>query len=134
MGAEHAEDRSPVDVEIAKAEGKTARSIARIDKVHWFTAPLAVVIVAWVIAGRETTVDLSFISNISLTAAVPAGVLKIYLDRRQKIRLRARVAELESENRSLRDERSELRGEVRALERAVPDSETTQSESQASGG
>jgi hypothetical protein len=128
VGAKGPKGRSDRDVEIAKIEAKTVRSVARIDKWPWVTVPIAVIAVAALIAGEDTNVDLNLLANVSLTAVVPLGLIKIVWDRRQKIRLRARVSSLEAENMSLRNERSQLKGQLKEARRAI------QSQSEGSGG
>lgn len=66
--------------------------------------------VAFEIAGETTEVNLGLAATVSI--AVPAGLLKIWMDRRQKRLQRERITELEIENRRLVGETGELRGQL----------------------
>lgn len=109
-----------LDVELAKIQAKTGRSIARWDKLPWLTGPAAGVGIAWVVAGQSTAIDLNVVANFGLTVAVPAALVKYVWDRRQKQRQRRRLDELERENQDLKVKLGETEGrlqEVRALSR-----------------
>lgn len=106
-------------VRIAKIEARTARSMARTNKWPAVTVPASLVLVAFAVAGKDTSVDLAFVSNVTLvfTAAltIPGGAIRIYFDHREKKRMRSRLDDLEGENRDLDVKRAELEGRLDEL-------------------
>ncbi len=108
------------EIELARLEGKTARSMTRWDKAPWVVVSTALALVAWFVAGETTAIDLNVVANASLTLAVPAGTIKILLDRQKKIKQRKRISELEAENTELRTQRARLEGQLEERNRLDP--------------
>lgn len=119
----------PNQVEIAKVEARTERSMHRWSKLPWVTGPGAAVGIAWMVAGETTRIDLNLVANVGLSLVAPAWLGKYLWDRQQKVRQRKRMDELEKENETLRAVVSEQRGrldEVRAqLGRGQTEERTT---------
>jgi hypothetical protein len=114
-------DRIHPDVEIA-------RVVARTGLVPWITVPAAVVLVAYFLSGKDTSVDvdLNLRANVSLalalTVVAPAVLIKLYMDRREIGRqrgrltlLEGRVTELTEKNQTLSMEKAELEGRLDEL-------------------
>lgn len=90
--------------ERARQDGTTARTFVRWNALRtiipWIFGSAAAAVCAWQLAGKSTNVDVTL--GIAFSIAVPAGIVKIFWDRSQKVRLRKRIEELEAENQRLK--------------------------------
>lgn len=118
--------RKSDELELAKLQATTARSMAAWDKLPWVTGPLAAFGIAAVVAGKATSVDLNLFASVGLTIAAPAAIAKYLWDRAQKRRQRRRLDELEKENQALREELAETRGRLEELRERPPDARRRQ--------
>lgn len=105
---------------ITGADGKTIRSLARWDTLRRVGPYLAsaggVVGAAACVSGHRTSVILGVSASVSLV--VPAGALKMWLDSREKQRLRTRLGEKEREVAQAREERDRFMRQAAELEGA----------------
>ena len=110
---------------VAVEQQRTTRTVARWEAVRqsapFVSGAIGAIGVAAALAGEATVVaaHLNAALGVSLTVVVPAGLVKVLWDRSQKRRQRARIQELEAENRKLTREAGVLDGRIAELSRRV---------------
>lgn len=100
---------------------RTARTFMRWSAlqriVPFVVCALGAVGVAWQLHGTHTSVNIEL--GVAFSVTIPAGLIKIFWDRRQKMRQRARMRRYEQTNRQLALEVARLEGRLSETRRQL---------------